>query len=339
MQTQKTRWLIPAFLVAVILLAGLFFSQKQSPAPESVTSQDQETPVESGGELPQIGDADPLEGDEKNVVLSSDGKSSYRVKAGTQKGKPARSAADQPLRMEIDWEDEFVSLDVLKSALAGNESDVIAVSDLITQCRGISPEIKSLESQLNGMSKHVKDGNPLPTLLIPGTGENLKFSNFLEFEEFQLTRFAQCQATRRLFGDDMRKRLEEEAKNGSVTARFLYAMWLPEQRQSNQANLIEWITYQGLAWDFTWANIREGEPLGLLAYGRSLEHSGSPYFTPRHYNYGPAFILASKKCGLESPTVDQKVGNLTSYWTEKNMTNRLNQAESLSDQIVDMFCR
>jgi len=339
MQKQKTRGLILIVLMAAIFFAGLFFGQKQSPAPESVSKTNQETSADSGGEIASTGDADPMEGDKESIVISSDGKSSYRVKAGKRKDAPASPFIDQPARMNIDWEDEFVSREVLESALAGNENDVIAVSDLIMQCRGMTVDVKSLEGQLSRMSQHVKAGNSMPTLLIPGTGENVKFTNFMEYEEYQLTRFAECQATRGLFDGDIRKRLEAEAKNGSVTARFLYAMWLPEERNSNQSNLIEWITYQGLAWDFTWANIREGEPLGLLAYGRSLEQSGSIYFTPRHYNYGPAFILASQKCGLENPTVDQKVGNLISYWSEKNMTQRMNQVENLSDQIADMFCR
>jgi len=338
MQIQNSRWLILIILMAVIFFAGLFFGKNQSMPPEATVPTIQKPATEPESEIPEPGATDPQEGDVQ-TVLSSDGKNSYRVKSGAGKSKPVRAPSSQTRRTDVDWENEYESRDVLESALAGDENDVIAVGELIAQCRGMSDDVKRLENQLNNISRNVQSGNPLPMVLIPGTGEKLKFTNFVEYEEFTLSRFAQCQATQGLFNNAMRDRLEELAKSGSVTARFLYAMWVPDQNVSNTMNLMEWLTYQGLAWDFTWANIREGEPLGLLAYGRSLEQSGSIYFTPRHFNFGPAFILAAQKCGLENKTVDQKIVNMTDYWSEKNMTLRFNRAESLSDQIANMFCR
>jgi hypothetical protein len=340
MPTQNTRWLFLAILMAVIFFSGLFFGKKQAGPVEPAAQTEQKTTPEESGDTPEVGETGDPANDEETLVLSSDGKTSYRVKAGKRSATSTMTAPlDKAPRLAIDWVNEFESRDVFESALAGDEDDVIAVSDLLLQCLGMSTDERSIETQLTRMSANAKAGNPMPTVSIPSTGENLKFSNFMEFEEFQLSRFDQCQATRGMFDSQARARIEELARSGSVTARFLYAMWVPVQHESNEDGLIEWITYQSLAWDFTWANIREGEPLGLLAYGRSLEQSGTIYFTPRHYNYGPAFILASQKCGLVNQTVDQKVGNLTSYWSEKKMTQRLNQAETLSDQIADMFCR
>ena len=71
--------------------------------------------------------------------------------------------------------------------------------------------------------------------------------------------------------------------------------------------------------DFTWQNIIAGEPLGLLAYGRSLEQAGHVYFTPVHSRYGPVFIMAAHKCGLENQIVNRKIGNMTGFWKKLNM--------------------
>jgi hypothetical protein len=343
MQTQKTQWLFLVLLMAAVFFSGLFFGKKQAGPIEETPREILETPAEEAGKTDEESESGGQTVDAETMVLSSDGKTSYRVKSGKRSTTGSNGSMNAPTdrapRLDIDWQDEFVARDVFESALAGDEDDVISVSDLLLQCLGMATDEKHIVTMLNRMSDKVKAGNPIPTFTIPSTGENLQFASFMEFEEFQLKRFDQCQATRGMFDKAARDRLEEQARNGSITARFLYAMWLPDQNENTQAGLIEWITYQSLAWDFTWANIREGEPLGLLAYGRSLEQSGTIYFTPRHYSYGPALILASQKCGLNNQTVDQKVSNLTSYWAERKMTQRLNHTESLSDQIADMFCR
>jgi hypothetical protein len=339
MSNPNKNWLVLILLMAVIFAAGLFFGKKQAvpEGPGSVIAQQEATGVPD--QSIEAIEPEPEGDDGFKTAVSSDGKSSYRVRAGEGKSASRSDRERKPPRMFVDWEDEYESRDVLESAVGGDEDDAIAIGELVMQCRATYTSEQQLQSAMDRMSQNVAKGNPLPQILIPGSGETLKFTNFVEYENVTWERFAECQATAGMFDSALRDRLAAEARAGSATARFLYSMWLPKQHEINSQRLIEWITYQSNAWDFTWANIREGEPLGLLAYGRSLEQSGSIYFTPRHMNYGPAFILASQKCGLDNNTIEQKVTNMTSYWNDRRMTQRFNQATTLSDEIAKMFCQ
>lgn len=323
-----------------IFVAGVFFGEKEAePETEPVAVVEQEVP-DTPAPMPELEPETGQDEEGYKTAISSDGKSSYRVRAGTASSanRPQRAADNTPARIAIDWEDEFVAQDVLESAIVGDIDDAVSVGELIMQCRSTYSSEQQLQSAMNRIGQSVGQGNPIPHILVPGTGETMKFNNFTEYENISWQRFAECQATDGMFDGRLRDRLAEEARAGSVTARFLYAMWLPKQHEINSQRLIEWITYQSNAWDFTWANIREGEPLGLLAYGRSLEQSGSIYFTPRHLNYGPAFILAAQKCGMQNQILDEKINNITGYWQDRRMMQRLNQATNLSDEIARMFC-
>ena len=339
MTIKSKSWLVIG-LVVVMFFAGILIGKKQPspsvPAQASIDATEQS--VESP-EIPAQGDSAVEDPPGTITQMSSDGRTSYRVNTSAAKARKPRPPAGKPARADTNWEDGYQAKDTIESALQGDEDDTIAVAELISQCRAGYQNDQQLEAGLNQVSKSVKMGNSLPGMLIPGTGETIQFNSFVEYEELMWTRYAECQSTNSMFDSQLRQRLEAQAREGSVTARFLYAMWLPPQTGLDSGQMVDWITYQSLAWDFTWANIREGEPLGLLAYGRSLEQSGSIYFTPRHLNFGPAFIMAAHKCGMDNGTVNQKVDNMTGYWNQRNMTQRMNTAETLSEEIVSMFCR
>jgi len=239
---------------------------------------------------------------------------------------------------EIDWANEFDARAVLESALEGDRDDTIAVAELASQCRAVADDESQVRASLGQAARNAELGQPLPGLFIEGTAETLEFEDFAEYEERIWTRFEQCRVARGMFDRNLRERLVRLAQSGNATARYLYAMWLPDPGSGGADRMIEWITYQSLAMEFTWQNIRAGEPLGLLAYGRSLEQVGNVYFTPVHKRYGPAFILAARKCGLDNPVVNRKLANMTGQWQQRDMTHALDSAQDLSDAIVRLVC-
>ena len=142
-----------------------------------------------------------------------------------------------------------------------------------------------------------------------------------------------------MFNQGLRDRLARMAESGSVSARFLYAMWPPNQEKTAGDQLIAWLEYTSNAMDFTWQNISEHEPLGLLAFGQSLEAGRTNYFTIKNHNYGQAFVLAAEKCGLYNQMVTEKVGNLEELWQRRQMVKYIIQMEDLSGKIFANFCK
>ena len=335
-QTKIKQLLIPIALIAVVIVIVFFVLNDQSePVPP------REKVVQTGSELLDFLPIEPAEDSsepDELTALESDFKAARRIKSEQIKTNESYKSDKFEAKSETDWKNEFEAQAELESALAGDIDDAIAVSELVGQCRAGYDNENSVQSGLSRLSQNVKQGRPLPGLLSTGTGETLQFKSFVEYEEFVWDRFAQCQSTRGMFDQNLRNRLEQMAEGGNVNARYLYAMWIPTQKGASTDDLINWMTYQSLAMEFTWRNIREGEPLGLLAYGRSLEQTGHVYFSPVHKRYGPAFILAAYKCGLDNRTVNQKVANMTGFWKQRNMLQSANQAEDLSDVIVNTFC-
>lgn len=105
-----------------------------------------------------------------------------------------------------------------------------------------------------------------------------------------------CRFTEQIFTPDLRKQLKDMADRGSVTGRYLYAMWPPDTFGKYDAFLVqqEWAEK---ALTYTLANLTEGETAGLLAFGQSYANNGM--FTARDRNLGTAFIIAALDCGLE----------------------------------------
>jgi hypothetical protein len=339
MQSKSKHTLIQAVLVLVVIALGWFLFGG-SEEPEAVTEkpqlQDSTPPAEAP---PTVTGIDTVGADEEPVEDMQPTRTAKRIiNSPNSLAKPAASGTAEP-RPAANWENEYEAADALEAALLGDIDEAISISDLVLDCRAGYENETVVQNNIDRMAKNAKQGRPLPGLFMSGTGSTREFKTSQEYESFVWNQYAKCQTTRTLFDKNLRNRLQQMAEAGNVHARYMYAMWVPTQSGLNNDDLLDWMTYQSHAMDFTWQNIREGEPLGLLAYGRSLEQSGHVYFTPRHTRYGPAFIMAAYKCGLDNPTVNQKIGNMTSQWQLRNQTTASNSASSMSDLIARTFCR
>lgn len=336
MKTETIRSLIPiALILTLVLLLFYIFSGKQDPEPveETVVQQRTETSDPPPMEAPVQADQEPAKPDPVKSGSGTAKRIKVRPDQTSRVSQPEKTEESAP-----DWGSSFDAKNTLESALAGDINDTIAVSELTGQCRAGYDNEQHVKSNLELRKQTVLKGQAVPTIKLQSTGEDLKFKNFDDYETYVWDRYAECQSTRGMLDKSMRDRLAQLAEEGNVQARYMYAMWVPIPKGSDEDQLIEWMTYQSLAMDFTWQNIIEGEPLGLLAYGRSLEQAGHVYFTPPHMRYGPAFIMAAYKCGLDNNIVNRKVSNMTDFWKTRKMTQMTNKAETLSDKLVKTYC-
>ena len=329
---KKQQLMLIALFAAMIVTFFYLTNNTKNSAQEAVSQVGSEpsdtlpeTAIASSPEPQAISGADP------------DSPTSYakRIKAGKYSEKPSRIIES---RTDIDWENQLVAQTVLESALADNVDDTIAVSELIRQCGRRFDNERQIKRELDRVALSIAEGNPVQSTFLSGTGEPFKFGKLSDYEEFMWTRFAQCNSTRSMFDRGLRDRLDRLAESGNVSARYLYAMWPPNQEKTARNQLIAWLEYTSKAMDFTWKNISEREPLGLLAFGQSLEAPTALYFTVRNPVYGQAFILAAEKCGLNNQMVMKKASNMEESWKQPRMAEYFTQMQSWTDEIVEMFC-
>ena len=191
-----------------------------------------------------------------------DNRTSYanRIKAGKYSEKITRKKSRIiESRTDIDWKNQLVAQTVLESALANNVDDTIAVSELIRQCRRGFDSERQIKRELDRVAISVAHEKPVQSTFLSGTGQPFKF--------------------------------------GRLSARYLYAMRLPNQEKTSKDQLVAWLEYTSNAMDFTWQNISERKPLGLLVFGQSLEAGRTNNFTIKNHNYGQAFVLAIDRAG------------------------------------------
>ena len=335
---KMKRWGFITLGAAVVIFVSYVFTRPQ----DSESGMPSGLAPEIVDELPPELPAEPLDPEVTGEhQQTGGGRDAYWVKAGQEKkttDKRVDKAADANTAGYADWEIEEVAREALDSALDGNIDDAIAVSDLIRQCRVGFDSEQHVQNQLNVMAKRVNQGKSIPSSFHIGSGESVSFTTIQEYEVFMWTRFEQCDATKGMFDQPLRERLIQLAQNGNVSARYMFAMWLPKIVNMSETQMTDWLIYQNLALEFTWQNINEGELLGLLAYGQSLETVSPPYFTTRNRNYGQAFILAAERCGLENSSVAKKVDSIEKMWSQRQMSQYLSNIEKLSDEILDMFC-
>jgi hypothetical protein len=125
---------------------------------------------------------------------------------------------------------------------------------------------------------------------------NRSYPTEAELREQATQQFENCRFMADLFTGDLRRQLEAMANRGHVMARYLYALWPPEIFGQPDAFLRqqEWAEK---ALSYSLANLTEGEPAGLLAFGQSYANNGT--FTARDRYLGTAFIIAALDCGLD----------------------------------------
>jgi hypothetical protein len=135
---------------------------------------------------------------------------------------------------------EFAA-EAVEEALNGNLTTTRRRTDLLHFCvRSVPHDEGALEDRVLELSQWVANGaaagNPIPpegiAMEYAWLGEESLeirlFPNDSQNRRHLMEWYQGCAGVDRLFGGDMRARLQRLARNGHVTARYLYAMWRPQ---------------------------------------------------------------------------------------------------------------
>jgi hypothetical protein len=179
-----------------------------------------------------------------------------------------------------------------------------------------------------------EEGEHLPPEGKPKTltgGEGISFTLYPTEEQnmAHIDRwFDACATVRTFWSPETRGQLRSLAERGDVMARYLYASWKP--RESIKENAFdEYLEWQLNALEFSMANLEEGEPAGLLAFGESFTYM---LFTSIHSRLGAVMMKAALDCGLESAKVEEMA-----YRHRGSSPPELNAVEGESQADLDLL--
>jgi hypothetical protein len=149
-----------------------------------------------------------------------------------------------------------------------------------------------------------------------------------------------CSRFEETFGAKMRRQLETLANNGNVIARYLYATWKPVSRLT-VVSFEEMQEWQMKALDYSYANLQEGEALGLLAFGVSYRWA---LFTASSFDFGFALQKAAVDCGISHPAIMSFVNaipgeseNAPPSW--ENWATTTEDVMAMADALYQRYCR
>lgn len=202
----------------------------------------------------------------------------------------------------------------LEKALAGELNAAIGLRRMRWMCFTVYGSAFDNDQTLDLMAQNKTDyamrrGNVPPEGIeeaFDGHGDwvTTLYPTYQQNREYQRRWSEECSKARSIFGPELRKRLEKMARDGHVVARYIYATWRPvfDIEPGVFDRQLEW---QLNSWDFSYANLVEGEPAGLVAFGESYTYFDG--FTPWDIRLGDLLLKAALDCGLRSSEVERHV--------------------------------
>jgi hypothetical protein len=222
------------------------------------------------------------------------------------------------------------------AALDGDQSMAVELSSLLNTCLYNYDNRARVEQAIARGKRAYAEGNPV-TQFRP-TSPAQQFETFQEFESSLWDTYFRCEAARSLVNESFWSNLEQQADAGNPVARYLFATLMRDS--SSQANAFdqwdETLELREQSREYTWRNLEEREPLGLLALvqteGMGLRGTGS---------VGSVLALAAVKCGLSTPDLLRAVDHVLAQ-LERQAEARpelLEQLNAASDEAKQMFCK
>lgn len=193
-------------------------------------------------------------------------------------------------------------------ALAGDVDELIELTRLIGGCRRLAGSEDQLQQRLDRMAQFAARNPDAP--LMPGRGGSVEYKSFEELEADMWAQFDRCQLAQEVLDESLYEQVSRLAESGLPSARYLYAVWPPDQGGLIAVDTLEMLEYQSLALEYTWLNMRERDPLGMLAMAQSYGSRRWPLFTPANRVQGLAFTLAAMKCGIDNEWLEARSVNL-----------------------------
>lgn len=273
-------------------------------------------------------------GPEVEAEIEATAPPARRVRHGVAAAPEAATEATEPNRSD-DGNANGLARQVEK-ALAGDTDELVALSRLLTQCSRLNSEDQVLrrlermarfEGQLPGGPRGRADGG------------SVEFQSFEDMESDTWARFDACQAARDVLDEDLYEQIERLAEQGVAAARYLYAVWAPAQDTFGSVSALELLEYQTRALEYTWANLEQRDPLGLLAMSQSYSAFRPSLFTPTNPVQGQVFLLAAMKCGIDNDWLTERAVEFGQGFSRFQAENtRLPSLDEDAAALAGMFC-
>jgi len=199
----------------------------------------------------------------------------------------------------------------VETALEGDIDGLIDVSRLINRCgRGMNSE-EQLQARLDraAQSHSRNPDGPIMPSRGGGGGGSVEYKSFEDMEADMWARFDECQVVKNVLDESLYEQVQRLAETGLPSARYLYAIWPPDQDSLIAMDTLELFEYQSLALEYTWMNMQQRDPLGLLAMSQSYGANRPSMFTPRNPIQAQVFRLASMKCGINNKWLTDRALN------------------------------
>jgi hypothetical protein len=233
------------FVLTVLLAGGIWWSKDSNIDPVEVP----QTPALDTEEI--VGDllGDSLE-TESNQALTGEPEVSA---VATNQAKNIVFVPDNNLdnpQADEEPKSEFQQSvnKLLESSLEGVVEDSINIGRLMNQCGGVPKTEKQIQKNLQNVNKKFRARKKWDV----GSGENMSFESFGEYEVFMQDKYEKCRDIRSVFDNDLHKEISLLAAAGNKNARYMYAMWPPlNGGRFRTGKMSEWLEYQNQALAYT----------------------------------------------------------------------------------------
>lgn len=325
---------VTAVVVALIggIAAWYFNTPKASIGLESTGEVTEHTEPEAI--LPVVGDSlEPEQADQRQSMSPA-----KRIRHGTAVEQKLENAGiDGPVSGN---EKSDKLLRKVNAAIDGQIDDLIQVTRLINDCRRGYNSEEQLQSRLDFMAQRSAQSGELPSRGgRGGGGGSVEFQSFEELESRMWAQFDQCQVSKEVLDESLHEQIERLAESGLASARYLYAVWPPGGDVFELIDTLEMLEYQSLALEYTWMNMNEREPLGLLAMSQSYGSGRTPMFTPTNRVQSQVFLLATMKCGVDNKWLEERSLNFGQGFSRfQGQNTEMPSLDEDAAALADMFC-
>ena len=228
----------------------------------------------------------------------------------------------------------------VNAAIDGQIDDLIQVTRLINDCRrGFNSE-QQLQQRLDFMAQRGAQSGNLPARGgRGGGGGSVEYQSFEELEANLWKQYDQCQLAKEVLDESLHEQIERLAESGLASARYLYAVWPPGEDMLEVVDTLEMLEYQSLALEYTWMNMNDRDPLGLLAMAQSYGSMRTPMFTPPNRIQSQVFLLASMKCGIDNKWLEERSLNFGQGFSRfQGQNTEMPSLDEDAAALAEMFC-
>lgn len=334
------RKLIPFAFAIAALATGVYFWQLPGSPVKDVAPEltgETSTPVEPAGTPPLSTETTVVEPEASNMQSPA-----RRIQHGTAMEEENDATNADAAEAKSPRHERFNNR--VESALDGNIDDLVAITRLVSTCaRGYSDE-EQFQRRLERMARQGESGDGRSMFAgrggPGGPGGSVEQQETPEQREAAMwAQFDQCQASRDVLDDDLQDEIARLAETGQPSARYLYAIWPPYDSVFDMVDSLELLEYQSLALEYTWMNLQERDPLGVLAMSQSYGTRPSGLFTPANRVQSQVFLLASMQCGVNNEWLSNRAVNFGQGFSRFQARNtEVPDLDADAAAIAEMFC-